>query len=357
MMEIRGLRAAEWPLWDAYVRGAAGGLPQHLAGWQTVLALTYGYTTHYLAAWRTDPSDPAMRRIAGVLPLFLVDSPLLGRTLTTLPGGMCADDADVAGALLERAQELVCATHAKRLVLHDTRQTWAGPWQTTCDHESWLVDLRGGEEAVSRRLDRNIRRQIRMAERNGLTAVVDRSGERLDDFYHVLSHFTHQAGTPIFGRKFLQNVVESFPDGFNIALVYREGEPIGGYFQLALGDMVYGEWGATLHEYLELRPVYLAYWTIIADAAAHGYSFLDMGRSPAGSSASKYKGQWATQMTPVYQQTWTPRPEDARTGGDSVARQAQTDTGFQVVRRVWPKLPFAVAQRLGPLLRRHVPFA
>ena len=172
-----------------------------------------------------------------------------------------------------------------------------------------------------------------------------------------MSRFTHQAGTPVFGRKFLQNVVESFPGGFNLAMVYLAGKPIGGYFQLEMGDTVYGAWGATLHEYLELRPVYLAYWTIRADAAAHGFRYLDMGRSPAGSSASKYKGQWATQMTPIYQQTWTPRPSGSRMESVSVARQAQSDARFQMVRRVWPKLPYAVAQRLGPLLRRHVPFA
>ncbi len=356
-MEIRELAAAEWPLWDAYVRAAAGGLPQHLAGWQSVLALTYGYRTHFLAAWAGEPGESGSARIVGALPLFAVDSPLLGRTLTTLPGGLCADDATVAAGLIGRAQELACTTHAKRLVLHDTRQVWDGPWQTTCDHESWLADVQGGADAVWQRIDRNIRRQVRMAERNGLSAVMDRSGERLDDFYCVLSRFTHQAGTPVFGRKFLQNVVESFPGGFNLAMVYLAGKPIGGYFQLEMGDTVYGAWGATLHEYLELRPVYLAYWTILADAAAHGFRYLDMGRSPAGSSASKYKGQWATQMTPIYQQTWTPRPSGSRMESVSVARQAQSDARFQMVRRVWPKLPYAVAQRLGPLLRRHVPFA
>jgi FemAB-related protein (PEP-CTERM system-associated) len=347
-MEIRELRTAAWPLWDAYIRGAAGGLPHHLAGWQSVLALTYGYTTHYLGAWDAD-------ELVGALPLFAVDSPLLGRTLTTLPGGLCAD-SPAAGALLEHAQQLACATHAKRLVLHDTRQVWNGAWQTVCDHESWQVDLTGGEDALPQRVDRNIRRQVRMAERNGLTAVVDRSGERLDDFYCVLSRFMHQAGTPIFSRKFLQNVVETFPAGFNMALVYRDREPIGGYFQLEMGDTVYGAWGATLHEYLELRPVYLAYWTILVDAARNGFRRLDMGRSPAGSSASKYKGQWATQMTPIYQQTWTPHRDGVRSAA-SAAQQAQTDARFRMVRRVWPKLPYWVAQQLGPLLRRHVPFA
>ena len=80
-MEIRALHTAAWPQWDAYIRGAAGGLPQHLAGWQSVLALTYGYTTHYLGAWVADPNQAGAERLVGALPLFTVDSPLLGQVV------------------------------------------------------------------------------------------------------------------------------------------------------------------------------------------------------------------------------------------------------------------------------------
>jgi CelD/BcsL family acetyltransferase involved in cellulose biosynthesis len=239
-------------------------------------------------------------------------------------------------------------------VLHDTRQAWPGDLATTCEHESWLVDLRAGEQAVWDGLDRNIRRQVRMAQRNGLVAEVDRTGARLGDFYDVLSRFTHQAGTPLYGRNFLENIVAAFPDGFNIVMVYQAGRPLGGYFQLELGKTSFGAWGATLHEYLELRPVYLAYWEILADSARRGLEWLDMGRSPAGSSASHYKRQWATTSVPVYQQTV---PVGEACTAASVAGQARHDARFRSVRRLWPRLPLPVAQFLGPHLRRHVPFA
>lgn len=345
-MNIRELAREDWALWDAYVRASRAGLPQHLAAWQQVLQRTYGYATHYLAAWEGG-------RIVGVMPLFWIDSPILGRTLTTLPGGLCADDADVAGALIAVGQELAARRHAKRFTLHDSRHDWPGMGQTTCDHEHWLVDVSRGQEATWSALDRNIRRQVRMAERNDLIAVVDRSGARLDDFYGVLSKFTHQAGTPLFARRFLAEVIAAFPDGFNIVVVYHAGQAIGGYFQLELAGTNYGVWGAALHEFLELRPVYLAYWTILADSASRGFTTLDMGRSPSGSSASSYKGQWATSRAPVYQQSWSP-------GGQAtfgVARQVQSDAKLQWVRRWWPKLPQGVAQVAGPLLRRHIPFA
>lgn len=350
-MHIRELRQSEWAMWDAFVRANPTGLPQHLAAWQQVLDRAYGYLTRYLAAW--EGLNTHSPRLVGVLPLFLIDSPLMGRILTTPPGGLCADDADVAAALIAAGQAQATRLRAKRFVLHDTRRPWPSMPQTSCDHEHWLVDLRPGHDALWSGLDRNIRRQVRMAERNGLTAVVDRQGEHLDAFYRVLSRFSHHAGTPIFARRFLDEVVTAFPDGFNVVMVYHDQEPIGGYFQLELGKTNVGVWGAALHEHLELRPVYLAYWTIIADSIGRGFETLDMGRSPAGSNASKYKGQWATACAPVYQQTWS---ADANVA-IAPARQAQQDGRFRMVRQVWPRLPLPVAQALGPLVRWHVPFA
>lgn len=354
-MRITELCREEWGKWDAYVRQASVrqvsvGLPQHLAGWQTVLRNTYSYETRYLIAQREAGT------ISGVLPLFVIRSPLLGTTLTTLPGGLCADDPETANALLAQAQTITRAVGAKRLVLHDSREAWSDAFNTTCDHEDWVMDLRGGEQAVSAALDRNIRRQIRMAQRNELTAVVDRTGEKLDDFYTVMSRFTHQVGTPIFARKFLAEVIGAFPDGFNIVMVYQGEQPIGGYFQLELGKTNYGTWGATLHEFLELRPVYLAYWTIIANSIERGFETLDMGRSPVGSNASTYKSQWATHSQPIYQQTWTPGAQAGAQSDVSVARQAQSDERFQTFRRIWPRLPLPVTQFVGPLLRRQIPF-
>ena len=348
---VSPLRREEWAAWDAFVAASPQGLPQHRAGWQEVLARAYGYRTHYLLA--RYQSGAQRGEIAGALPLYVVRSLLLGASVSTLPGGLCAADAATAHALLAAAQTFTRTVRGRKLTLHDSRVAWAGDWQTSCDHEDWVVDVRPGEEAVWARLDRNIRRQVRMAERNGLSAVVDRTGEHLDAFYGVLSRFTHQAGTPVFGRRFLAEVIRAFPDGFNLVMIYQGRLPVGGYFQLEVGKRNVGVWGATLHEFLELRPVYLAYWTILQDTMRRGLDYLDMGRSPAGSNASKYKGQWATFAQPVYQQTWSPQGRATA----SVAQLAHRDEHFSLFRRVWPQLPLPVTQAVGPWLRRHIPFA
>lgn len=361
-LEILELSDDTCAAWDAFVRSADAGLPTHLAGWRDVLRSTNGYQTCYLLA-----RDCVQNRVVGVLPLFFVRSVLVGNTAMTMPGGLCADGDEAAAALLQAGKAAARSAGMRRFVLQDSRQAWSAGLQTRCDHVHWVVDVRIGADALWSRLDRNLRRQVRMARDKGITVEIDRSGQALPAFYEVFSRFTHEAGTPVYSKRFLENVAAAFPGGFNIALVHCQGEAaaIGGFFQLEMGRQMVGMWGATLHAYLALRPNYLAYWTLLEDAARRGFDVLDMGRSPAGSNASAYKGQWGGVSAPVYQQT--ARLAAASSNGtapgvvqspDALAAlhgPAETAPGRWVA-RVWPRLPLPVATYLGPKLRRHVPF-
>lgn len=353
MLTIEELTTQAAPAWDAYVRSQPHGLPQQLTAWQTILHNTYGYRTHYLLARHSAPTGQS-GAIVGVLPLFFVRSLLTGHAAMTMPGGLCADSPAIGEQLLAHGRSVAQQAKSDRLVIQDSRQAWPGAWQTTQGHVDWVVDLQAGEAALWERLDRNIRRQVRIGRKEALRVEIGRTPDLLPDFYTVLSHFTHQVGTPVFGRRFLEQVVAHLPHGYNIVVVYRGAQPIAGYFQLELGQTVYGMWGAALHDYLALRPVYLAYWSMMADAVARGFTVLDMGRSPLGSTASAFKGEWNGVAQPIYQQVTGLRKPTAST---TVVTQAQTDQRFSLFRRLWPSVPFPVVQFLGPKLRRHIPFA
>lgn len=347
-LQIEVLNDTDAVAWDAYVQKSPNGLPLHLSGWQDVMRRTYGYKTPYLLARRHG-------RVAGVMPLFQVNSLLFGRKLSTMPGGLCADDDTVAAALIAEATTLAHKQRVRKLIVQDTRYAWPdATLSTSTQHVHWLVDLTVGEEALWSALHSNIRRQVRLARKNDLRVVIDRDGALLDDFYAVFSAFAHSVGTPVFGRHFLANIIDVFPGSFNIAVVYLEDRPIGGYFQLEMGQQMLGMWGATLRDYLSLRPVYLAYWEMLADAVNNGFAVLDMGRSPVDTNMSKFKGQWGGVSGSVYQQVLALGKHES---AESMATQANSSGLFQTVRELWPKLPFAVAQIAGPKLRKHVPFA
>jgi FemAB-related protein (PEP-CTERM system-associated) len=345
-LTIQPLDAANRAAWDAYVRRAPGGLPLHLSGWRGVMADTYGYETSYLCAAENG-------RVAGVLPLFAVPSRLTGKRAMTMPGGLCADSEAIASALLAHGRELARAQGLDKLVVQDSRQAWSSG-QNSSEHVYWLVELQQTEEAQWSWLDGNIRRQVRKARDNGLSVEIDRSGALLDPFYDMFSRFTHQAGTPVFGRSFLENIVRTFPDGFNIALVRHEERPIAGYLQLEMNQTVYGMWGAALPDTLRLRPAYLALWEIMRDAVENGFEFLDMGRSPADSNASRFKCQWGGTAAPIFQIVFN---DGNQTEPANVTDQVQSDQRFQLFMQWWPRLPLSVTRFIGPRLRRHIPFA
>jgi len=333
--------------WDTYVRTEQNGLPLHLSGWRNILHNTYGYETRYLMAQIED-------RIVGVLPLFLVPSLLAGKRAMTMPGGICANDETIALSLIEQGKKITIKEGINRILLQDSRLKPPGNWLSESNHVYWVIDLDQSEEALWKRLDGNIRRQVRKARHNGLVVEIDRSGDLLDPFYDVFLRFTHQAGTPVFGRSFLENTIDTFPNGFNIVVVWHEHQPIAGYFQLEMNDTIYGMWGAALPETLKLRPAYLALWEIMREAIHSGFSYLDMGRSPAESNASKFKGQWGGTARPIYQ---TIINGSEQKPVRSVTSQVQSNEQFQLFMKIWPRLPLSFTRRLGPKLRWHIPFA
>ena len=346
-MIVSELTDQDRPAWDAYVTGSPHGMPFHLSGWKDVLFRTYRYETPYLLAREGG-------RIVGVMPLLMIRSFLVGNAVTTLPGGLCADNEDAALALIDEGREVARRLRVDRLVLHDTRQIWPGDLDTSSHHVAWIVDVPADTNALWKRANRDVQRQVRRGRENGLTAKIDRTGELVSDFYHVMSHFTHKAGTPTFGQDFVECVVKAFPGSFSILGVYKDRQPLGAYFSMQLRSMSFGIWGATLHEYLPLRAGYLAYWQILQDAALTGCDRVDMGRSPAGSNASHFKGQWGGVSIPVYQQVAS---IGRRRQVEAIAGRIRTDSRFQRFTWIWSRLPYPVTQFLGPRLRRHVPFA
>lgn len=376
-LALNPLTNDEYQRWDNYVRNSANGLPLHLSGWCDVMHNTYNYQTRYIMAQDQE-------RIVGVMPLFLVPSLLTGRRAMTMPGGICANDDTITAKLIDQAVRTAEAENIDKILLQDSRtelpHNWplvfpalpatpAPPvipaqarihsrnpknWLTESNHVYWVVDLGQSEEALWKRLDGNIRRQVRKARQNELTVKIDRSGELMKPFYDIFSRFTHQAGTPVFGLPFLENTINAFPNGFNIAVVWFNEQPVAGYFQLEMNDTIYGMWGAALPETLKLRPAYLALWEIMRDAIDQGYAFLDMGRSPAESNASKFKGQWGGTSHPIFQ---TIINNNEKKPARSVTGQVQSSDQFQLFMKIWPKLPLSFTKFVGPKLRWHVPFA
>jgi CelD/BcsL family acetyltransferase involved in cellulose biosynthesis len=83
-------------------------------------------------------------------------------------------------------------------------------------------------------------------------------------------------------------------DGIRTALALVGGRPVAGAVYLVWGDTVYYKFGASLAEYLPLRPNDAIRWTVITWARAQGLRALDWGLSDLDQPGlCAYKRNWA----------------------------------------------------------------
>ncbi len=271
--------------WDGYARQAPEAGFFHLSGWRRVVEETFGHRAHYLTARRGE-------RLAGILPLFEMRSALFGRSLVSLPfaigGGVAADGPEEEAALVAAARDLAEARRVDYLELRSERPLppAVAPGLLTKDlYVTFRADLKEGEEALLRRMERKRRQMMSYASRAGFTGRVAGAAE-LPLFYRLFAQTMHHHGTPVYPRRFLEALLAEHPGETNLFFVEQDGRPLAATLNL-LGKGVLMPFyaGHELPERGKPRPrgvddyLYLALMRWGRDAGFHTFDF---GRSKRG---------------------------------------------------------------------------
>ena len=179
----------------------------HLSGWRRVFESAFGHETVYLAAREHG-------RIVGVLPLVVFRSRVFGRFAVSLPfvnyGGVLRRGrrgrAGAGGEGRRRSPRRGRLSHVE--LRHTARQLPDLPART---HKVGMRLALGADAARAwDGLDRKVRNQVRKAEKSGLTWR--RGGaELLDRFYAVFARNMRDLGTPVYSRRFFEQVLSTFP--------------------------------------------------------------------------------------------------------------------------------------------------
>ena len=325
--------------WEAFVSGRAWA-GYHAWAWRDVFERAFGHQCRYLIAEGPDGID-------GVLPLVQINSPLFGRTLTSLPflnyGGIAAHSDAAAHALLDAAGALARRERCRHVELRHAHRRFP---QLPCrQHKvTMLLELGTG---MWERLDRKVRNQIRKAEKSGLT--VERGGaELVADFYTVFARNMRDLGTPVYARRVFDEVLRAFPTRAHIHVVRLSGAPVAAGLTYRTGAVVEVPWASSIRDYNALCPNHLFYWNVIETAIAGGCGVLDFGRSTPGEGTFKFKEQWGAQPVPLH---W----EYALLREGTVPDQSPTNPKFKAAVEIWKRCPLWLANTLGPHIVRSIP--
>ena len=184
--------------WRRIVEQSSGaGLP-HAPEWLPIIQRAYGHDPFYLSA-EDDQGGSA------VLPAFVVRRPFLGAVVTSMPfldsGGPCGSSPALSRILIEHLIAEARGIGAKLIELRCSERLDIGARPS--EHKvNMTLTIPDDVDCLWRRLDKDVRYQIRKAERDGVTAESG-GAERLGAFYDVFAVRMRELGSPVHSQRFL----------------------------------------------------------------------------------------------------------------------------------------------------------
>lgn len=329
----------QFPAWQEFAGRHSSATIFHDSGWYFVLT-SLDVAPEYW--WATDAGGA----VRGILPMYFSRSPFTGRHLGTLEGGVLSNERLVADALIRRASERSAELGSRYLLIRGGRHP--PPDSASVVLRRFLIDSAGGADAAWESLSSNQRNKIRKAGKRGL--AVDHDDGALEEFYGVYARRMRDLGTPVEGLPYFDALRRTFGRRFRLHVARVDGRVVGGMICISGGRFWSWLYGASEEAVFHLFPNESLLWSILQAAASDGAETLDMGASAPESGAATFKGRWATRTDPV------PYIYHRSTGGwmGSPGGYRSRETYLQ---RGWSKLPLWFTNRLGPRLRRSLPFA
>ncbi len=350
--------------WDAYVFDNPHATVYQRWGWKDIIERAYGHRTFYLIA---ETESQRRAEMVGILPLVHLKHFLFGNYLVSMPyfdtGGILADSPEIAGSLLIRAVDLGRSLKVSHVELRHTDESskWIAfgsplkssiqPWsavsplvQTRSRKVGMTLALKSPSDQLMNSFKAKLRSQIKKPKKEGLVSKIG-SLELLPDFYRVFRANMRDLGSPVHSKRFIQAVLEEYPEDARIAVIYKDEVPLASSMMVGFKDTLLNPWSSSLRQHARLSPNMLLYWTMLEYGADRGFRFFEFGRSTPGEGTHKFKAQWGAVPHPLQWQYIS-------LNGAEI--DADEKTRFGRVIRLWQKLPVPVATQIGPMIRKYI---
>lgn len=337
------LAPRDYARWDAFVQTCPEATFFHRAGWQTVIERVYGHKTWFYYA----KQDGA---IVGVLPLAEIKSRLFGHFLGSTPfcvlGGIAATVAAARPLLDAAALAMAEQLQVGHLEMRNLVAAHAGDpaWYQKELYVTFRKEISADDEENMNAIPRKQRAMVRKGIKCGLVGEIDQDVER---FFIAYATSVHRLGTPVFPKSYFRVLKEVFGDDCEIRIIAKDGQLVAGVMSFFFRDEVLPYYGGGMPAAREFAGNDFMYWNLMQAAAARGCRIFDFGRSKLGTGAFDFKKNWGFAPTPLaYEYRLVTAPE--------LPDNNPLNPKYQLFIKMWKKLPFPVANFLGPFIVRSL---
>jgi FemAB-related protein (PEP-CTERM system-associated) len=340
---IRPLRAQDFQAWDNFVLRHAHGSPFHLVAWKKTIEETFGYRAFYLAAI----GDYG---IEGILPLFYVRNPIIGRALISSPfavyGGILADSPDAARRLYERAQRLGRKLAVDYLELRHGYPEQCVGTPNVSRYVTFVAEIPADEESLLAGLPKKTRNTVRKALKQPFAIVRGVTDVTALDRVHARN--MRRLGTPAFPREYFERLLTNFGKMVDIREVRLGPKVVAVSLSFLFRGQMHTYHAAADARYNALAPNTFLYYEQLRWAAQNGYGLFDFGRSKRDTGAFEFKKHWNTTMRELPYEIVLIRRQE-------LPNFSPANPHFRLAIRMWKALPLPVARWLSRFVLRLFP--
>lgn len=332
--------------WDTYVAAHPNGTFCHRAGWKRAVEDGAGHRAPYLVA-------EGASGIRGVMPLTLRKSTLFGKALISnmfcVYGGSLVSDAEAQAALDDAAWSIATENGIGVLECRTVAPAHSGQagWHSGgAKAATFIRDIPTGTgDEVLLSIPRKQRAVVRKTLERDLRCDWSPSLRLVYDLYACS---VHGLGTPVFPFSLFEALAEAFPENHVLQVIYAsDGKAVASLFSFHDGKTVLPYYaGGTVdaraygaHDYM--------YYQLMLWARERGIKAFDFGRSKVGSGPYSFKKNWGFEPTPL-------EYEFRLANGSAMPDLSPQNAKFALMVKAWKRLPLGVANRLGPMLARHL---
>lgn len=339
---VASLNTPRRAAWIDYISANPKATIFHSVGWRDAVANSFPHEDVYLLAYRGE-------RVVGVLPMFLIESLLAGRMLVSSPygvgGGILADDEESTQALFTAAKEIAQRRDCRSIDLRS--EIAVIPDLPTIDR--YVGFERELPEKPDEVLDW-LPRKARAAARNGATKFnlsASYSDAHLDEVWQLYSLNMRRLASIAYPKSFLENLVGQMPHW--VCVARRGGRTVAGLVTFLHRDRVMPYFFGATDDARSCSAANFLYASTMERGVAEGYRVYDFGRSRRDNAGSfDFKRFHGFEPRPLGYQKYTVE-------GETSSDLTPTNPAYTLARKIWPRLPLRLTQRLGAALSRHIP--
>ncbi len=341
MHTIKQLDATNITDWNNFVADCDNANFFHRAEWGKLLETSFGHKSYY---FYTETNG----KISAVLPLAHIKSKLFGNFLVSTPfcvyGGPAFIDQDAALKLIDHAVDMGRELGVDYVEIRSERAL-SDKGLVKDFYTTFRLDLEPDREVIMQAIWRKQRTVIRKSHKSGLDHTFDTS---IDDFYRVYSISVRNLGTPVFSKKYFQALVDTFGEQCEILTVRKNDAAVSSVLSFYDKGKVYPYYGGGTFDARTLKSNDYMYYELMCHAAMdRNCSLYDFGRSKKGTGAWEYKKHWAMEPVKLQYQYFL-------INIDELPDLSPKNPKYQLMIKVWKRLPLKVSQVMGPFLSKYL---